>query len=212
MKKLATQFLRVFLAAFLMTTSLPWNSQPLFAAKGDVVAWPDEGASRTSDILRIRGREDGSTTNFVAPGADNTYSLGTSSLRFSSGHIYDLTAYDDLTVSGDIALTGLYREVPTSYTIGTATAVAPTSSLLVLLTTGSVIAWSLYPSTAGLSNGTIITLFNGSTNTITFTPQNNFQLSTGTASEATRSFNSVGDMLSLLLYNTTWFELNYSTT
>lgn len=98
-----TLILRVFLSGLLLGGGLHHGA---FAAKNDAYAVPDEGASRNTDILRVRGREDGSTTNFVAPGADNTYSLGTDALDWSSVYTEDLDVDDDADIADDITLGG----------------------------------------------------------------------------------------------------------
>lgn len=107
MKKFVSLFLRTFLAGFLFATAMPWSPSPVFAARGDAAAVPDEGAARNSDIFRVRGREDGSTTNFVAPGVDDTYTSGTGALRWSHTHTMDLTVYDDLNVSDTLTVDDL---------------------------------------------------------------------------------------------------------
>lgn len=109
-----------------------------YAAKGDAFAVPDQGSARTVDVLRVDA-----TNNQVKPGADNTYSLGTSALRWS-----DVQAVK-VTVSGSQSF-GVTAVVALSST----TSITPASSYVLIGSTGTALTLT---STPNISTSTAVT-------------------------------------------------------
>lgn len=194
-------FIRAFLSGLLFFGS--GLIQPAFAAKNDVDAWADEGANRNVDILRIRGREDGSTTNFVAPGADNSYTLGTDALDWATIYGEDLDIdddadiADDLTVGGDVSSTGgmTVSSITVSPNASIQTmnfsshTIVPRSSFVLLSSTGDMVLNSSLAasiSTVSVSNGFVLTLL--STSSRISIP------AVGAGGEAARVYSSTGGL------------------
>lgn len=102
MKKTGIQsmFLRALLAGLLLAGQINLaqarvTSPTQTASNADIACWGPSGAEICVD----------SSGNLI-PTTDNDTTLGTSSLRFATGYIVDITVGDDLTVTDDLSVQG----------------------------------------------------------------------------------------------------------
>ena len=173
---------------------------PSTSTAPDTVCWGRSGAEVCVDY-----------NGNLLPTTDNDTTLGTSSLRWATAYILDITVGDDLTVTddatitGDLSVSGLTVYPATTYTIGASTTITPMSEFGLLTSTGAAI-------TTGFTNGTQFTLMSSTASDITIDDGGStlFSLSTTTAS-TDRVFANIGDTLVLRYYNGLWYEVGFST-
>jgi hypothetical protein len=73
-----------------------------FAADGTIHFWTGKGPRHNTLEMELREPTVGTAADLL-PGADNTNSLGTSSLAWDDVQTYDISVLDDLTLSSDTA-------------------------------------------------------------------------------------------------------------